>query len=252
MNLLICSNIFRIFLFLILFYNKVEPKFINCRPEWIRYEGGQVFKCSVISLLGITSKSDRNITDVENLHEDFKGLSFYGNRFNFFPQNMETFFKNIEDIVVSDSGLLEIEQADLMQFKKLKILNLQINDIIRLEAGLFDFNPDLESFTINYNKITFIQPNIFDHLTKLHTLNFYGNKCTKASAMGDKLGVRRVIKKLEKDCPTFTNKYFDEIVIGAILLSASFGFAVGYYLVWKFRCAKNEQVISNFSNVDAN
>jgi len=67
----------------------------------------------------------------------------------FFPKGLDKYFKNIKLIIIKSCQLKEIHQSDLKVFGDLVAFGLYDNEIEVIEAGLFDFNLNLEQIPNN-------------------------------------------------------------------------------------------------------
>lgn len=115
---------------------------------------------------------------------------------------MEIFFKNIRAIAIIGCKLKKINQSDLKAFPRLKLLDLNANNLKVLNVGLFDFNPQLLRISLKNNKISKIHPAVFDNLTHLSTLVLLSNKCIHDESWVDSSSTKRVIEKVKNQCLT--------------------------------------------------
>jgi len=118
----------------------------------------------------------------------------------YFPSNLESFYKNIEVIFVRSSHLKELHSFDLKPFTKLNEIYMDNNDIEILEEGLFKFSLDLKSINLYRNKIYHIHATVFDNLSKLTYLMLSSNKCISVDAQGDQTAVRNLISQTKSQC----------------------------------------------------
>jgi len=164
------------------------------------------YHCSIDNDPGITTRESAQITSVSDNHKsaktnaDVDAFHVDSKTFYYFPRGLETFFKNILVIDISTSKMKEIHQEDLKPFNKLIQIFLYKNEIEVLEEGLFDFNPDLEFIDFNRNKMVHIEPNIFDHLSKLTYLYFGNNNCIDKHAENSRSETKNVIQALKSQC----------------------------------------------------
>lgn len=174
---------FIIFLIICGFYLLIESTTLECE-----YKGSRKYGC-VVKNLQISSKDDRTIVDLINGHkngksnDDVKFFGCYNKIVQFFPLNLNNFFKNLENVNIYNTTLKEIHRSDLEQFgEKLQYLWLQNNEIQVLEGNLFQNNPNLEYINVENNQIKHIVDGIFKNLPKLHQLHFEGNLCIDQGA----------------------------------------------------------------------
>ncbi|XP_070508739.1 putative leucine-rich repeat-containing protein DDB_G0290503 [Chironomus tepperi] len=167
--------------------------------------------CAVIKNPNITTQEAAMVTSITGSHQsgnsnaDVVGFVVQFETLNYFPRGLETYFKNLKGVEIYKCNLKEIHQEDLKPFSNLVELRLQKNSIEILEEGLFDFNPDLEFIAFYGNKIVHIEPNIFDHLSKLSSLWLSLNSCINKYAENSTSGVKDVIKLAQVQC---TNSEF--------------------------------------------
>ncbi|CAG9810596.1 unnamed protein product [Chironomus riparius] len=165
-----------------------------------------VYHCPVNKNPRITTRESAAITSISGTHQngmtnsDVGGFYAYSRTINYFPRGLETFFKTIKIIQIYDCNLKEVHQEDLKPFPNLVELYLRFNDLEVLEEGLFDFNPDLHYIGLNYNKIVYIGPNVFDHLTKLRDLSLHSNLCISKEAKNSISEVKNVIQAIKSQC----------------------------------------------------
>lgn len=123
----------------------------------------------------------------------------YQKHVEYFPQGLEEIFPNLGSISFDHSGLKEICQKDLKPFYKLKVASFTGNLIEFLDRDLFLFNSDLIEVRFSSNKISYICPNIFKHLSSLKTLYMNGNLCIDELAFGEEK-VKILIQKIKINC----------------------------------------------------
>lgn len=98
--------------------------------------------------------------------------------FYYFPKNLETFLKpSLKRISVNHSKLKEIHQADLKNYKDLKYLQLDGNEIQIIEKDLLKFNTKLKYFSLKHNELMHVDPNVFDELMTQTFLDVSVNPC---------------------------------------------------------------------------
>ena len=112
--------------------------------------------------------------DKVNKVEPVVGFSITYKTCHYFPQNIDKFFNNLTILEIHSSDLQEVRQHDLKPFTKLKGLFLSNNSIHILEKNIFKYNEDLQVVWLNMNPLKYMDPNIFDHLTGIKSLNFVG------------------------------------------------------------------------------
>lgn len=168
---------------------------------------GTVYSCDVLNNPNITEMED-TVDSVSGVHkirknyDDVLGIFISFKTINYFPQNLELFFKNLKAIVIWDSKLKFIHQSDLKSFPKLVQLSLSSNSIEIIEEDLFDFNPNLEFIVFSSNKISHIHSDVFDNLSKLNTLHLFSNQCISMSATKNTKQLEDLIWTIKNECPS--------------------------------------------------
>lgn len=162
----------------------------------------------------ITDRSNRKIHAVSGKHQDWnsnasvKSVGIGESNCFYFPLDVEKFFGNLEGFTIQKSKLSEIRKEDLKQLKNLRMIDLYFNEIQYLERNLFEFNPKLEYIAVHDNKITHIDPHVFDKLIgKLNVLLIARNICQLGDSW-NKNDLLRIYPKIQngfcKDESKFT------------------------------------------------
>jgi len=128
------------------------------------------------------------------------GIYAYGQTIQIFPNGLNNFLKNLKAIWIFNCQLKEIHQSDLKVFPNLVYFDLYRNGIEVIEEGLFDFNLNLQLIGIQESKIIHIDPNVFDHLTKLSNFWFYSVPCVDQTISNSTDKVQEVIKIVKSNC----------------------------------------------------
>ncbi|KAL7041123.1 hypothetical protein ACKWTF_000657 [Chironomus riparius] len=177
------KSIFLIISILIIIYDLSASFDIECEFKTDNYyKFGEPYQCKAGTTRNITTYEEALITSITGTHIDLKTnedvTGFYSNYkiIQYFPRDLEKFFKNLELIYIEFAGLKEIHQADLKPFQKLIYLSLGYNSIKVLESGVFDANPNLEILSFVANDLVHIEPDVFDNLPKLRCF-WFGRTC---------------------------------------------------------------------------
>jgi hypothetical protein len=158
------------------------------------------------STFEISTKSNNFITEVSGTHEngqsndDVTVLWLYDTRCTFFPQNIESFFPNLESIQIVNASLSEIHGDDLKPHIDMQFLMLTNNLLETVEKNLFEHNKRLKLIDLSNNRIKFVDVSAFDGLSELAFLYFYGNPCRDDAAQDDKNDVQRLITEICCSC----------------------------------------------------
>ncbi|XP_070505224.1 paramyosin-like [Chironomus tepperi] len=168
---------------------------------------GTAYYCSVQNSVSITSPDAAQVDSVTGTHlaghnnDNVEGFSVYNKgQVHYFPRGLDKIFKNLIGIQIAYAGLKEIHQSDLKDLPKLRNLFLYGSSLEILEANLFKFNPNLDYIYLKSNKISHIDPNVFDKLTKLKDMNLDANTCISMSASDSQTAVQNIIKTASTRC----------------------------------------------------
>lgn len=171
------------------------------------YHGNFGFTCNVQNSELNLTPDDREITGVKGYRlsgksGDVKVFHSDNKKFNFFPQGITKFYKNIETVQIYKGGLREISKEDFQQFgDKLKFLYLYFNEIQVLEADLFEFNKNLIEISFESNKIMHIEHGTFSKLENVQKMWMNFNLCTSENDFTeDPSMVFELMKKIEGKC----------------------------------------------------
>ncbi|XP_076232670.1 uncharacterized protein LOC143178097 isoform X2 [Calliopsis andreniformis] len=95
-------------------------------------------------------------------------------------------FKNLYELIITNSGLTTIEQGALNGLHKLQNLTIQDNPLEMIGSSWFVLK-NLERLDLRGNSIKYISPNAFKHLDQLMYLNLEGNdlKCIFTSDLNN-------------------------------------------------------------------
>jgi len=167
---------------------------------------GNLYQCSLNNDLSIQSPETAKISAIIGDHEkwqfteDVTGFSAINKKIDYFPQNLNEFFKDLKFIMLKHNNLKEIHQCDLKSFKNLIHLTIANNPIEVLEDGLFNYNTNLEAIGFEHTKIVHIGPNIFDNLSKLITFWFGQVPCINENIDNSRAVTLRLIQRSKEQC----------------------------------------------------
>jgi len=178
---------------------------------------GSTYYCLVQNSLNITTLDAAQVDSITGTHltgfnnSNVEVFQIYSGQIHYFPRGLTNFFKNLKAIHISNTGLKEIHQHDLKDFPKLTHLYLYYSNLEIVEENLFEFNPNLEYIDLWPNKITHIDPNVFDKLTKLKILYFVSNTCININA-NNVTEVQNLITVARSQCINSDYLYFQQKV----------------------------------------
>lgn len=137
----------------------------------------------------IASDSETSVTAVQGLHLDERNnndvvslAAIQTRNIDLMPNNIGSFFPNIEAVEFMDGSTSSISAENLQQFPNLRSLNLYGLNLISLSSDLFTYNPDLEWLDVQVNQIELVGLNLLDNLPKLTTARFSRNVCINMNA----------------------------------------------------------------------
>lgn len=132
---------------------------------------------------------------------DVKRFIANSRNMRYIPIGFSDFFKNLESLKIVNGRLLEIRQENFATMTNLKNLNLDKNDIEKLDDNLFKFNPKIEKLWFEHNKIKVIGMTAMSNLRALNDLDLSSNLCGKIRVKG-RNEVKSFLLKLADLCPT--------------------------------------------------
>lgn len=118
---------------------------------------------------------------------------------NFFPKNLEFFFRNLRKIAIYPSNITTIEKTNLQPFSQLNFLYIPRSNLQVIRSDLFEFNLNLEEVYLYENNIKYVEKGAFDKLSKLRYLHFYGNPCFSGLAQ-NRYDVLTLINHIQSEC----------------------------------------------------
>jgi len=167
---------------------------------------GDIYHCTVNNNPNIITEESAKISEINGTHKSLKinddVLGFYSRVkiIQIFPKGLEKFFKNLKVISIWSCQLQEIHQSDVKVFPNLVYFYLFNNGIEVIEEGLFDFNHKLEAVGFQESKIIHIDPNVFDHLTKLSHFWFLTVPCVNKDILDSTEQVQEAVEFVKSNC----------------------------------------------------
>lgn len=161
---------------------------INCGFSDVlwTYLGNQ-YTCSVTNLqLKSANESVAGINGVHpngKSHDDVTALNVENQICHFMPRGFEEFFKNIQGLQIQNSFLKAISKEDLKPFPMLRGIWIRGNKLTAMQPNLFEFNARLECINFDANRIRSIAPGILDSIDDLEELYLSNNVCISGTAV---------------------------------------------------------------------
>jgi len=152
------------------------------------------------------TKESAKISRVNGTHEglneinDVLGFSARDKTIQFFPTGLDKVFKNLKLIRIEYCKLKEIHQSNLKGFSNLVYFFSHSNEIEIIEEGLFDYNLNLQLVGFYESGIIHIDPNVFDHLTKLRYFWLTYVPCINQDINNARAQVQKIIKIVKSEC----------------------------------------------------
>lgn len=160
----------------------------------------------------------RNVVGVSQNHlsgktnPDVKALWIEQQPIDFFPEDSDLFFFNLEVIFFKDCPIKSLTKEDLQYFSKLKIFGITGGELSTINGDVFKYSPELEHLSLRSNKITNVGPGIFLHSPKLSNVFFDNNLCIVSQAVDSTAAVTSIAKELAYKCPP-TVEMIEEIIL---------------------------------------
>jgi len=143
--------------------------------------------------------SVKGIHEMSKTNDDVIGFRASTKNVQYFPLGLEKHFKNMKLIHLETCPLKQLRQSDLMEYTKLEYLCVFGSDTSIIEAGTFDYNPELQFLNLGNNKLLHIDPNAFKFLNKLVNFFLHSVPCINKYDRG-RTGVQVILTELETKC----------------------------------------------------
>lgn len=192
-------------LVVILITSLVEGIRFSCKFQMLSsfyHNLGGRYTC-IATIVNSGSTSLENVTEVhltEKSNDDVEVLEISSQNLPFFPEEIGSFFKNLDEIWISNSSLTAITANDLRPFSGLSYLQLMNNQLTSIDGDLFKFTPHLQFVSFSHNQIKHIGHDLVTNLNILKVLNFQGNVCINKYA-ANRTGVLSLAPQLSTLCP---------------------------------------------------
>lgn len=179
-----------------------------CSYRIIQWQGEWMEKCEIIFMdFTPVIEGELIVERVNGTHfdgfsdDDVKTLIIKNFHLEKIPQGFTNFFKNLEELQISNSNLRSVSSEDLEEYKNLTTLSLRGNFLTTLPSGLFMNTPNLEFVDFSFNRLKYIETDIFDDIPNLRQAFFMNNICTGRDRVYayDRDGVQYVVEKYLHD-----------------------------------------------------
>lgn len=177
---------------------------VNCDYKFVSWPIiGNSYTCQARNL-NITQPS-QPITKIAGTHRvhltdsHVRAFDVRRENCNFLPQRLKNFFPNLELLQVHNSKLQALKQDDLKPLSKLRVLQVNGNQITSLESKLFEFNLELVRVEFKHQRLRLIGYNILDSLTKLALADFQLSGCVNFYAQSGQ-GIDELKREIRINC----------------------------------------------------
>lgn len=196
---------------------------IECSFDYIRGWPYDIdaYSCTVKNFITVTEQNNV-IESAVGSHGDEKGDLMVealhlnkssSSQVHYLPRGLNVIFLNLKRIYVEGVGLKEVHQSDFKALPELQVLSFYDNNLEYLEKDLFKFNTKLHTFGANFNKISLIHPDIFDHLHGLTSLRINGNPCSLTWADKNRERVLEIIVNVKEKCSEIKTEVLDDLIV---------------------------------------
>lgn len=97
---------------------------------------------------------------------------------NYVPKNIGHTFSNLKSFIVQNCKLKKLSSNDFLSLNELEFIQIVLNDIASIEAGVFDELDSLKTLDLSENKIKALPAKIFAQLMSLTSINLNKNELT--------------------------------------------------------------------------
>lgn len=155
---------------------------LKCKYGTSFYKGQNLYTCYAIGL--DNHNKDVQFEDAigkhedENSNHDVTALIVKAQNVSYFPTNIITIFKNLNQLEIIDSCLVEIRENDFEHLENLETLKLSRNNISTIHKDAFVNLKNLKALYLNENKINRIHSQTFAENSELELLTLEGNLLT--------------------------------------------------------------------------
>lgn len=149
---------------------------------------------------------DQNLAGIFGSHKsgyvngNVLGLSIQNQNMGFVTQLTDTFFPHLRGVWYYNTNITTLSSSDLRQFPYAEYIGFRYNNLERLPADLFRFNPNLKRLDMRNNKIVHVGYRILDNYGRLDDVHFNFNICI--DRYGDTPATMVTLKReLNDKCP---------------------------------------------------
>ena len=152
--------------------NYVKIRWVESGPKLYTFQvGGVVVSQSNDYTVGISKVSAFPGTNVQCLMMDFNNLKYL-------PANYTRFFPVVQYLIVKNSHVKYVTNADFLGLKYVTHIDFQYNEIEHLPNNLFEgVSRELSTISFADNKITHVGTNIITNIPSLSSLIMTSNPC---------------------------------------------------------------------------
>lgn len=211
------SKMLRLFaIFSILHCSSAQVTF-NCIFQNGSYDApiGTAYTCDATVL---QVGEGRNVVSVSGTHQpgwtnqNVRALRILEQPIDFMPENIASFFANLEAIVFGSTPIRSISSEDLRPFPELGYFAIVSGDLATVSGDVFMHTPKVEYSRFDRNRITNVGPGLFQRTPNMTSAFLHGNLCIDHSVSHSAQGVAEISQELAFKCPP-TVEMTEEIIL---------------------------------------
>jgi BspA type Leucine rich repeat region (6 copies)/Leucine rich repeat len=139
-----------------------------------------MYQCAVRDL--IIDQPGYSVTRIIGMHaqgfgaQNVKGVLIVDQKMSYLPQKVSKHLMNVEEFLITNSGMKGIYKSDFSGFKILRKLVITKNNLKLIENGVFDSLLALEYIDLSENKITAVPTELFFKISMFTHINLSRNE----------------------------------------------------------------------------
>jgi hypothetical protein len=168
----------------------------------------------------INEVSSQEVTKITPLTTNIQAILIYDQKLNFFPRNLEKFFKTLTILELSGCELSQLTANDLKPFNQLIEFAFTGNKIKELHHNLFVHNRKLIRIDLHDNWLISFGHEVFTTLPHIQLIDLSSNEC-----IDDKIETHSQLMELNYvisiNCPPTKSMLIDELIDDEVFLRKS-------------------------------
>lgn len=160
---------------------------LKCQFKDVYYTIFTLYSCDVTIL--DNSFNDMKIDGYFGAHlankndNDEKSIHIHYTNAKFIPENLGFLF-NLTALFINGAELIQVRSIDFNGMQDLETFSLQVNKLTSLPSDVFSTLTKLKSIYLNNNKIKFLDSKFFNGLSNLNYVQLGGNICVNRAYAG--------------------------------------------------------------------